>query len=393
MPRVKVTEYSVKNLFDRFSGRGSDRLFIKDRHINQEKLSKLLQRHKKGVVKLDQGLKKRGKQGLVKFFSDLDTLRDFLDSLDEKFTDFIIEPYIPHKRQDERYLSFQQEREGVVILYSDQGGVEIEESWEKVRRVVLPYKEFFDRKWGFLDKVFKDKSLLIQEYLRFFAEYPFVFLEVNPLLEIKGEFLPLDMAAEIDDEELYFYPNLGLDIVSDPDISEAERQVQKLNSKTPASLKLKILNPDGVFWMLLSGGGASIVLADALSDMGYGRLIANYGEYSGNPTQEDTYLYTKIIIKEMLKSKAERKVLIIAGGVANFTDVYKTFKGIILALKEYLPQLQKQQIKVFVRRGGPNERLGLSILENFLGQNKIKGKVLSSEDLITSVIDYAVKSL
>ena len=389
-----MTEYSAKSLFDRFSGRASDRIFIEDRRLPRKEVSRFLEKHKQAVAKLDQGVKKRGKQGLVRFFSDLKTLEEFISSQDERFSDFIIEPYISHRTEEERYLAFQQEREGVVILYSDKGGVEIEESWSQVKKAVLPYAEFFDKKWhNFVERFFGNRAEAVEHYLRFFSEYPFVFLELNPLLELKGKFLPLDMAAEIDDQELYFYPDLDLKIVSDLDISEAERKVEILNSRTPASLKLKIINPNGSVWLLLSGGGASIVLADALSDMGYGDRLANYGEYSGNPTQEDTYLYTKIIIKEMLKSKAKRKVLIIAGGVANFTDVYETFKGIILALKENLFDLQRQKIKVFVRRGGPNERLGLSILENFLGQNKIKGKVLSSKDLITSVIDYSIKNI
>lgn len=48
------------------------------------------------------------------------------------------------------------------------------------------------------------------------------------------------------------------------------------------------------------------------------------------------------------------KVLIIGGGIANFTNVAATFKGIIRAFEEYHSVLKEQKIKIFVRRGGPN---------------------------------------
>ena len=48
-----------------------------------------------------------------------------------------------------------------------------------------------------------------------------------------------------------------------------------------ASLKLTILNPKGRIWSMVAGGGASVIYADTLTDLGAGEEIANYGEYSG----------------------------------------------------------------------------------------------------------------
>jgi hypothetical protein len=48
----------------------------------------------------------------------------------------------------------------------------------------------------------------------------------------------------------------------------------------------------------------------------------------------------------------EGKVLIIGGGIANFTNVAATFKGIIKALKEFKQPLIDHKVKIFVRRGG-----------------------------------------
>jgi len=103
-------------------------------------------------------------------------------------------------------------------------------------------------------------------------------------------------------------------------------------------------------------------------DLGYGNELANYGEYSGNPTTEanygeysgnpttdETYEYAKTVLDLMTRETDPRgKVLIIGGGIANFTDVAKTFHGIIKALKDYKQKLQENNVKIYVRRGGPN---------------------------------------
>ncbi len=133
----------------------------------------------------------------------------------------------------------------------------------------------------------------------------------------------------------------------------AESRVNELQKTTPASLKLTVLNPDGSLFFLLSGGGGSIVIEDQAALAGLGSSIGNYGEYSGGPTREETYLYAREVIGLLLASTAPRRALIIAGGVANFTDVAKTFAGIIDALGERAQELREAGVKVFVRRGGP----------------------------------------
>lgn len=50
----------------------------------------------------------------------------------------------------------------------------------------------------------------------------------------------------------------------------------------------------------------------------------------------------------------EPKVLIIGGGIANFTDVAATFTGIITALKQFAEELRDGKISIWVRRAGPN---------------------------------------
>ncbi len=166
-----------------------------------------------------------------------------------------------------------------------------------------------------------------------------------------------------------------------------------LDKTTPASLKLNVLNPNGSLFFLLSAGGGSIVIADQAALLGAGREIGNYGEYSGGPTREETYLYAREVLSLLLESKAKQKALVIAGPIANFTDVKQTFLGIIDALTERARTLRTGGVRVFVRRGGPNEEAGLSLMREFLSQEKLLGSVHGSEAPITIAVEEAISSL
>jgi succinyl-CoA synthetase beta subunit len=196
------------------------------------------------------------------------------------------------------------------------------------------------------------------------------------------------MAAEVDSA------GTTLQLLPDRALAASEVKVNEIDNSTPASLKFRLINPEGSIWMLLSGGGASLVLADEVADLGLGKELANYGEYSGDPSDDDVYSYTKIVLSQLLESKnSQRKALIIAGGVANFTDVAKTFRGLIRALDEQKKALVKARVKVFVRRGGPNEARGLSAMDHFLTDSNLRGSVYGHNTKLTQVISDAKEYL
>ncbi|OGK66730.1 hypothetical protein A2313_02675 [Candidatus Roizmanbacteria bacterium RIFOXYB2_FULL_41_10] len=332
------------------------------------------------VAKVDQGIKKRAKQGLVSIRNTPGVLRSFVKAKSQqKFSQFLIEPFVPHTANQEQYLSLERVRDGIKVLYSPHGGVEIEDHWQQVNSTIS-------------DPIVKK---LVAKLKTIFDKYYFSFLEINPLVVKDEQIYLLDLAVEIDDAALNIpvVSNLQIEPISPIKLSSSEEQIAKLDKSSPASLKYRLLNPNGSVWMLLSGGGASLVLADEVADFGFGQELANYGEYSGNPTMQDTYLYTRVILTDLLKSKSHQKVLVIAGGVANFTDVAKTFQGVIKALEENKQALKKQDVLVFVRRGGPNQKQGLALMARFLKDSGLYGTVLDSSAVLTEVIKLAVKIL
>jgi ATP citrate (pro-S)-lyase len=56
-----------------------------------------------------------------------------------------------------------------------------------------------------------------------------------------------------------------------------------------------VLNQEGRIWTMVAGGGASVVYSDAIAAHGFASELANYGEYSGAPSGEQTYEYAKTI--------------------------------------------------------------------------------------------------
>lgn len=384
MARKRITENKAKGLLlDYLALPYQGREVVGDDRSSLEELDRSLH----FVVKVDQGIKKRFKLGLVALDVSVDELPQKIKQLQEKgYSQFIIEPYQTHEDHQERYLAIQRTREGFVFLISTKGGVTIEDHSYSLQS--FPQNEASQAA-----KILGVTAEFLEKILAAMDKYHFSFLEINPLV-VQGEniFL-LDLAVEVDSAGTFFVQDAWneKDFVSElAGKTKEEVAVEELSSKSQASFRLVVLNPNGSIFMLLSGGGASIVLADEVYNRGLGQELANYGEYSGNPNAQETYLYTKQILSLLLSSKAKKKSLIIAGGVANFTDIRITFRGIIQALTEVESEMQKQHVKVFVRRGGPYQEEGLAMMKEYLEKADIMGEVHGPEMVLTDIV---VKSL
>ena len=392
MSREKLSEYSSKKIFF-LNYLKNDFSSIQFNSIldNKKKLETLLDNGKRYVVKVDQGEKKRAKRGLIGINLNTQSVIAKITDLELLgFSVFIIEEFREYSSDLERYISFSREREGVRFFFNKLGGVNVEDLKENL---VIEFISFSNIN-SLSVKYSIREDFLVALFSYFENEY-LSFLEINPFVENGDEILILDMAVEVDSVALLsgviwnekdFYTPISNKFTE-------EILVKELDDISSSSLKLKVLNPNGSIFMLLSGGGASITLADEVYNLGFQNQIVNYGEYSGNPTEEETYLYTLQIISLLKKSKSTNKVLIIAGGIANFTDVQKTFKGIVKALKENEVLLKSLNLKVFVRRGGPNQKIGLKFIKDALEDIRILGGVYGPELVLTEIVSLAVKEI
>ncbi|MDP3948937.1 MAG: ATP citrate lyase citrate-binding domain-containing protein [bacterium] len=393
MPRIKLTEYRAKKLLLGEAYRGiSIKAGLPAVAAYSASGATKAKLAKKGrfVVKVDQGVKKRMKKGLVLLDQSPRGIPLAVSKLRKKgFSRFLVEPLLRHKEEDEQYVSFERVREGIRFMHAKAGGIDIESHPEAVETFIL--RNEADAKNA--ARKTKLPENFLKNTLEVFENNFFAFLEINPLVVTKGKAHPLDAAALVDSAGAFFIKNgwTENDVIAKTGNSRAEKNIDELAKTSPASFKLTVLNPNGSLFFLLSGGGGSIVIADEAELRGVGKEIGNYGEYSGGPTREETYLYSKEVIELLLKSKAKKNALILAGGVANFTDVKQTFMGIIDTLTETAERLHKAGVKVFVRRGGPNEQEGLELMKTFLKKEKLLGSVYGSDTVITKAVDEAIK--
>ncbi|CAH8600891.1 unnamed protein product [Schistosoma intercalatum] len=184
--------------------------------------------------------------------------------------------------------------------------------------------------------------------------------------------------------------------------TKEEAYIAKLDARTGASLKLTILNPNGRIWTMSAGGGASVIYADTVCELAEKvkaaggtsqgvKDLANYGEYSGAPSEELTYEYSKTILTLMTTGELhpDGKVLLIGGGIANFTNIAATFKGIVRALTEFKEQLKRHNIRIFVRRAGPNYQEGLRVMRELGHTIDIPIYVFGPETHMTAIVSMA----
>jgi len=365
------------------------------------------------VVKPDQLIKRRGKSKLLLLNADWKDAEKWIkERMGKPITvgtvtgildHFIVEPFIPHDEADEYYLAFLSQREGDQILFHHQGGINVGDIDAKAIRMNVPIgtaPSASDIQKNLLGNVPKQRQGLIAGFIegmfKFYADLNYTYLEINPFVVVQDHIVPLDLAAKLDDTAEFVSGKKwgGIEFPSPFGrmLTKEEAYIEELDSKTGASLKLTVLNPKGRIWTMVAGGGASVIYADTITDLGFMSEMANYGEYSGDPNEEFTYLYAKTVLDLMTRKKNSKgKFLLIGGGIANFTDVANTFKGIVRALKEYKEKLREHKVKIYVRRGGPNYKEGLRIMRELGEQLGVPIEVYGPETHMTKIVSMALK--
>lgn len=108
---------------------------------------------------------------------------------------------------------------------------------------------------------------------------------------------------------------------------------------------------------------------------------------------QETYQYARTLLSCATSNVDGRKrALLVGGGIANFTDVAATFKGIIRAITEYVEAIKAAKLHIYVRRGGPNYEAGLELMQK-LGhdtglQIDVFGPATSMTGICKLAIDY-----
>uniref|UniRef100_A0A0E0MNP4 ATP citrate synthase n=1 Tax=Oryza punctata TaxID=4537 RepID=A0A0E0MNP4_ORYPU len=452
MARKKIREYDSKRLLREHLKRlaGIDLQILSAQVTESTDVTELVNQEPwlssmKLVVKPDMLFGKRGKSGLVALNLDLAQVHQFvkerlgveveMGGCKAPITTFIVEPFVPHDQ--EYYLSIVSERLGSTISFSECGGIEIEENWDKVKTVFLPTEKAMtpDACAPLIATLPLEVRTKIGDFIRgvysVFQDLDFSFLEMNPFTMVNGEPYPLDMRGELDDTaafknfkkydfgffsslhsiqflpftmlvmltrgSMYRWGNIEFPLPFGRVLSPSESFIHELDEKTSSSLKFTVLNPKGRIWTMVAGGGASVIYADTVGDLGYASELGNYAEYSGAPNEEEVLQYARVVLDCATADPDGRKrALLIGGGIANFTDVAATFSGIIRALREKASfdwiesKLKAARMNIYVRRGGPNYQTGLAKMRTLGAELGVPIEVYGPEATMTGICKQAI---
>ncbi|XP_050117437.1 ATP-citrate synthase alpha chain protein 2-like isoform X2 [Malus sylvestris] len=387
MARKKIREYDSKRLLKQHLKRlAGIELQINSALVTESTdFSELSNEHTwlsstRLVVKPDMLFGKRGKSGLVALNLDMAQVAEFVKQRLGKevemggckapITTFIVEPFMPHDQ--EFYLSIVSERLGSTVSFSECGGIEIEENWDKVKTIFLPTEKPMtnDACAPLIATLPLEVRGKIGDFIKgvfaVFQDLDFSFLEMNPFTLVDGEPYPLDMRGELDD-------------------TAAFKNFNKWgNVEFPLPFG-RVLSPTETFIHSLD---------ENVGDLGYASELGNYAEYSGAPNEGEVLQYARVVIDcATADPDGCKRALIIGGGIANFTDVAATFNGIIRALKEKESKLKAARMHIFVRRGGPNYQTGLAKMRALGEELGVPLDVYGPEATMTGICKQAIECI
>lgn len=167
------------------------------------------------VVKPDQLIKRRGKLGLIAVNKDLNAVEQWINErMDKdqqigtatgKLRNFIIEPFIPHKPEEEFYVCIYSHRHADTILFYHEGGVDIGDVDAKAVKLDVPVGETTSElsiEKALLQQVPGSKKAMVAKFInalyKLYVDLYFTYLEINPLVVTEKEIYILDLAAKLD---------------------------------------------------------------------------------------------------------------------------------------------------------------------------------------------------
>lgn len=290
------------------------------------------------VIKAQVLASDRKKHGGVKFAASRDEAEKIAEEMkNSKIQGHSVKEVLIEEQidiQDEYYIAFLWDTElrTPVMLFSEDGGSGIED--REVEKIKLGEKPGFEE----LDKELRPVA---ENLFEAFLEEDAEFLEVNPLAFDGDKYVVIDAVIELDDDASFRHDH---DYPERTEFArektEREIKAEKIDEDDHRGVAGKYTELEGNIGMMLAGGGASLTNMDALIEAG--GKPSNYTEYGGNPPTEKVYRLSKVIMSKDLNG------LLHVGGTANNTNILRTMKGFIQALRE-----EKPDYPIVIRRDGP----------------------------------------
>ncbi len=265
-----------------------------------------------------------------------------------------------------------------MMLFSDMGGIDIEEVAEKhpdhvgrghlsnLRSISdFQAKQVVSKAGGLTGRELTHATPVLARLAQLQRDYDMTLAEINPLARLSdGSFVALDAHMEMEDEAVGRHRRMLSEIgvgLDEPrelyEPSEFERNVKAIDSADHRGvIQGKDHGFDGDLGLVIGAGGGSLTLTDAVRSQG--GKPANYAEIGGNPSVAKS----KGLAMEVLKKDGVDKIAVMMSIVSN-TRVDIVARGVIKACLE-LDKDPAETVVIF-RIPGAWEEEGYKILDRY----------------------------
>ncbi len=342
----------------------------------------------------------RGKGGGVKFSKDLDALKENagnilgmmlktpqtpggMEGAGKLVSKILIQEdaYRPTFESCKEYyvsILMDRERKQNVIIYSTQGGMDIEAVAEETPHLV--HKEYIDptlglqsfqlRKvafnLGLSGKAFKGMTKFISSLYKAFVQSDASLFEINPCLHTgEDDIYAVDCKVSLDENALFRHPDLAeLRDTSEEDPTEVEAKSYGLN----------YVNLDGNVGCMVNGAGLAMATMDIIKLSG--GEPANFLDVGGTADAERVEKAFRIILKD---PKVKAILINIFGGIVRCDRVAQ---GVVDAYKN----LGDVKVPIIVRLQGTNADIAKKIIDE--SGLEVKSAILLQEaaDRVSEVL-------
>jgi len=262
-------------------------------------------------------------------------------------------------------------RKRPVIIFSDEGGIDIEEVEHVGRRHLsnlAPPSEYEAKEAiasvGVTGRALTRLVPIVTRLARLFSDYDMTLAEINPLAELEdGSFVALDAHMDMENEarprQKALLDALGVgdeETRQAREATEFELAGEAVDAQDHRGVAGNVTEFDGDLGLVIGAGGGSLTLFDAVR--AHGGRPANYCEIGGNPSVAKACGLAKLV----LSKPGVEKIAVMMSIVSN-TRVDIVARGVVKACLE-LGHDPAEKIAIF-RIPGAWEEEGFKILERY----------------------------
>ncbi len=289
----------------------------------------------------------RMKAGAVKFADTPDdAARIYAEILPivvngQKARSILVEEKSPIAQEYYAGVTWDGRRKLPVLIFSDMGGIDIEEVAEKHPEhvskthfsTILPTSPRIAKEaiaaTGVTGGALNKLTPIVAKLIDLFLDYDLTLAEINPLVRLEdGRFVVLDghvdMEAEARGQHLALLEELGIQPEETRQArppTDFEIRGAQVDASDHRGVAGNVVEFDGNLGLVIGAGGGSLTLFDAVRSQG-GRP-ANYCEIGGNPSVKKTCALTKLVLSKpgvekiavMMNVVSNTRVDIVARGV------------------------------------------------------------------------------